>query len=412
MGLSFNMGQTLIAARKAPLPGDSLMQAWFGMCRRLVCAVLASAPLCTAAAASEEASADWRFIESLDGKTYAAVKSPQDWDVWFTTVEWVFPQSLAMLSRSNAAGERMNAILFRSMGDRRFAVALSNAPGVYDAYAHPDGKALTIIHGMRRHTLRLDETGRAHGFGQYPGDDNRGWYLTHGFIFDNSAQVPQHELAAWTQRMTDHPLLPDPDADVAAAIASAVTRLMEIPEPDRSEQSSETGSEQTPAGAQAFISLLGQQGRFTIEAKWRSDAKWNQFEELSVTCDSVTSLNLRNCSPRQPPSWQRIQYPAYAAEAAEPLDGNCRTLIWADLPNAATLTGDTAVLQGAVTPPFMIDWSAVSQVEQSGQFIVVSTPWPQPQFRFDAGDDPLGARLAFAMEFLRVHCDPTTGTGF
>lgn len=62
----------------------------------------------------------------------------------------------------------------------------------------------------------------------------------------------------------------------------------------------------------------------------------------------------------------------------------------------------------------LIRWRAMHEVRQTGTRVVVMNI--RSTFRrtrtFDFGTEALAARAAYAMEFLRQHCDPTAGTGF
>lgn len=60
-----------------------------------------------------------------------------------------------------------------------------------------------------------------------------------------------------------------------------------------------------------------------------------------------------------------------------------------------------------------INWRGVSEVRQSGNliFLVGGLDWGR-QLRFRLPSDATAARVAYAMEFLRLGCDPTNRTGF
>ncbi|CAN7525520.1 hypothetical protein LJR143_003551 [Pseudoxanthomonas sp. LjRoot143] len=61
-------------------------------------------------------------------------------------------------------------------------------------------------------------------------------------------------------------------------------------------------------------------------------------------------------------------------------------------------------------PSYGIDWDKVAEVKQDGTSVAVSGI--KPAIRFKLASEPLAARVAYAMEFLRLECDATSGTGF
>ena len=76
--------------------------------------------------------------------------------------------------------------------------------------------------------------------------------------------------------------------------------------------------------------------------------------------------------------------------------------------------------------PYTVDWSKVASVKQSARHkseavpnmgvfptkSVVQLVTADTNFAFVFPSEELASRVAYAMEFLRVHCDQTTQTGF
>lgn len=61
-------------------------------------------------------------------------------------------------------------------------------------------------------------------------------------------------------------------------------------------------------------------------------------------------------------------------------------------------------------PSYGIDWDKVAEVKQEGTSVTVRGI--KPAIRFKLASEPLATRVAYAMEFLRLECDATSGTGF
>lgn len=57
-----------------------------------------------------------------------------------------------------------------------------------------------------------------------------------------------------------------------------------------------------------------------------------------------------------------------------------------------------------------INWRGVVEVRQERTFVYITSEIYTKVYDFRS--ESLAARAAFAMEFLRLHCDPTAGTGF
>lgn len=66
-------------------------------------------------------------------------------------------------------------------------------------------------------------------------------------------------------------------------------------------------------------------------------------------------------------------------------------------------------LQGPL-PTQHVTWSEVRNVEQRSRTVVLN--WSRHSYHFDYPTAELAARAAFAMEFLRIECDPTADLAF
>lgn len=61
-----------------------------------------------------------------------------------------------------------------------------------------------------------------------------------------------------------------------------------------------------------------------------------------------------------------------------------------------------------IPPTFTVDWKRVTKVQPNAEWVNLSGQ--QVEFRLSSSD--LATRVAYAMEFLRQHCDPAAATGF
>jgi hypothetical protein len=72
-----------------------------------------------------------------------------------------------------------------------------------------------------------------------------------------------------------------------------------------------------------------------------------------------------------------------------------------------------AYTTGQGTASWGIDWATVAQVKHTSGSSVVEVYERKGMIRgIDFNSPSLAARAAFAMEFLRQHCDPSADTGF
>lgn len=382
--------------------------------------LLVSTFLCGAAHSTVAAEpVDWRYFDELIGKTFVSGSkgNATGKDVKFTTFSWLIPRSVVMAKVADARGEPIGAFVARGLQGRRFVVSVGG-PNLVEGYAHPDGGAFTFLVSYADGLAPVTEL--------LAGGDVTDWMsIVHrGFAkpfpawrpslaaslpaFVGSRMVADDAVESWRssdwERATS-----GSQSKFDEAIASTVRRLLAfdvdpLPPADGS-------ASQTPAGAQSFINLMASQGRYTVEAKWAEQEGWNQYEALDLTCTSST-FGLLKCTHLEGRTGRNVSVPAHRAIGADPVDGLCGTLIFASLPPVNEMISSKHMWTGGVVPPFLVNWGSVTEVEQEGVLVTVATPWPRPQFRFNVGSEAMAARLAFAMEFLRSHCDVTAGTGF
>ena len=148
---------------------------------------------------------------------------------------------------------------------------------------------------------------------------------------------------------------------------------------------------QTPEGAQQFLGQLAAQGGVTVSTD--VGRGWNVFVDTmydvtyaydpslvrSIQSDSacVSAISFARQPDRRGPA---------ASDGMDPVYGYRGEIIY-------------------------LYWTKVTLVEQTGTAVVVLDP-PSYPLRFNFGSEALATRAAYAMEFLRMECDPTAGTGF
>lgn len=162
--------------------------------------------------------------------------------------------------------------------------------------------------------------------------------------------------------------------------------------------------EQTPEGAQQFIQKVLSQGTTTLSqhcCNWPA-YDYTEWEDASgrVSRDIVKH--------------QVIVSPS-----------NIRSI------TSNTACATTVAYTQHFTHPFtgqasqesrqkLFDWTKIAGVIGKGPQVFISSDsemaWAGPlipvTFRFNLPSEALATRLAYAMEFLRIHCDSTAGTGF
>ena len=173
---------------------------------------------------------------------------------------------------------------------------------------------------------------------------------------------------------------------------------------------------QTVQGAQEFLRITfgsgGVNGAFdwgsgyqSVQQSWYTCRRQMVFagsEYMPPQYDDV-------CGNTQYGTWSAPDYQAVAYTAS----GTCAGTITANAPYFQTQVteGKTHYSRSAL-PPLnrKIDWSKVSEVKKYTGSIGVREGGVS--YMFKIGSEDLVARTAFAMEFIKNHCDAAAGTGF
>ncbi len=141
--------------------------------------------------------------------------------------------------------------------------------------------------------------------------------------------------------------------------------------------------QQTPANAQTFLQLTAEKTGATLS--WYSRGAWNihRFEGTNYPTppDKVNSITSKSA---------------------------CMSVINID-DKYGIESVDPVVYKRRVTD-VEVDWNKVPSVTQNGMGVELKIAG-QPM-RLDMPSESLAARVAYAMEFLRVHCDSSAKTGF
>ncbi len=158
----------------------------------------------------------------------------------------------------------------------------------------------------------------------------------------------------------------------------------------------QTGARQTPENAQQFIIKLAQKGALThqVQSRWG----WN----VGGVVTRVESLRDKTFTHQFPPDH---------IKSVSAL-GKCQTSLDYDSPKSVHTNPPG---YGSIAHPLWYDtkiihWKYVTEVKQ----VYTSVEWTQQNIvrSFDVSSTDLAARLAYAMEFLRLSCDDTADTGF
>lgn len=153
--------------------------------------------------------------------------------------------------------------------------------------------------------------------------------------------------------------------------------------------------QQTPAGAQEFLRQISVAGN----VKWVPD-------DLSQ-CGRPYLTDGRRFSERVCHTFQ--PYPARFQSVAENV---CRTTVVSDAPqpHAYGRRHLSTYLSYTFYPPdanpFSLRWQQVAEVTQHAEVVRVNGR------TFQFGSEALAVRAAYAMNFLKDHCDATAATGF
>lgn len=189
---------------------------------------------------------------------------------------------------------------------------------------------------------------------------------------------------------------------------------------------------QTPTGAQDFLGkVLGQGTSWLSVDRGRG---WNRVDAAEAErCMWIEEFGgffagmqrLWKCTGRTSPSYLSdddsrmwVDVGVFTLRGAT-AQGECRTLIQVDGKGslyrefkgrydgkAAEFTAWSSPQQG----PFLIDWSKVAGTTSNGREVHLGGVTPAMFFLLPS--EELAVRFAYAMEFLRLNCDATAGTGF
>lgn len=189
---------------------------------------------------------------------------------------------------------------------------------------------------------------------------------------------------------------------------------------------------QTAAGAQEFLGKVMAQGAVLMHVD--QGKGWNRVDaaeaERCMWQDEYAGFftgvqRVWKCTGRTGPSWLSdddswmwVNVGAWTPTAAS-AEGNCRTQVQVGPKGSQARefkgrydgkAAEFTAWSGTRSGPFVIDWTKVAGAIQSGQ--KVSLSGISPALYFELPSEDLAARVAYAMEFLRLECDATSGTGF
>lgn len=189
---------------------------------------------------------------------------------------------------------------------------------------------------------------------------------------------------------------------------------------------------QTPAGAQDFLGKVLAQGTSSLNVDtgkgWNrvgaAEAErcmWNEeFGGFFTGMQRVWRCTKGSGSflMIDDPSQMWINVGAWTPRGAV-AEGECRTRVQVDhkgsqyrefKARADGRTADFTAWSGPQSGPFLIDWSRVAGTTSNGREVLLKGVTPAMSFVLPS--EELAVRFAYAMEFLRLSCDATAGTGF
>jgi hypothetical protein len=193
----------------------------------------------------------------------------------------------------------------------------------------------------------------------------------------------------------------------------------------------ETTPGQTPEGAQAMLTLLAGQGTVKIDVDTGRGFNVTPATSISEVWDTAEAYDFWKGLTYQRYSKQKRSQTTYELPSRKLLsataDSTCKTkLEFSDdeskrlssvrdhdytSAGGGTYVGEiglTIYPQGFTVAD--LDWAKIAKVEAIGSAVVMSPL--SPRIRLQLPSPGLAARVAFAMEFLRMHCDPLGKTGF
>lgn len=189
---------------------------------------------------------------------------------------------------------------------------------------------------------------------------------------------------------------------------------------------------QTPAGAQEFLDKVLAQGTSSLHVD--TGKGWNRVDAAEAErCMWVEEFGgffagmqrVWKCTGRTSPSWLSdddsqmwVAIGAWVPRGAV-AEGECKTRIQVDQKGSdyrefkgryERKAADFTAWSGTQSGPFVIDWSKAAGTTNTGREVHLKGVTPRMYFVLPS--EELAVRFAYAMEFLRLNCDATAGTGF
>lgn len=191
-------------------------------------------------------------------------------------------------------------------------------------------------------------------------------------------------------------------------------------------------AEQTPAGAQDFLGKVLAQGTSSLNVN--TGKGWNRVgaaeaercmwqEEFGGFFAGVQRV--WKCTGRTMPGFLAdddatmwVAIGAWTPRGAS-ADGECRTRVQVDQKGSVMRqfkgrydrqAAEFTAWSGPQSGPFVIDWTKAAGTTSTGREVHLKGVTPGMSFVLPSED--MAVRVAYAMEFLRMHCDATASTGF
>jgi hypothetical protein len=171
---------------------------------------------------------------------------------------------------------------------------------------------------------------------------------------------------------------------------------------------------QTPASAQLFLKQVMEEGDVLLEVD--TGKGWNIAPWRAKNCDpgfrkhNNPHIDSSGCMPWE--AWHDAVHDKFTmnSASAEQRDApQCGTAFYATAKKGVHPEQHLMYEWAPPTSPYRVSWGSVSMVEQVDASVVVKG---SPSLRFSLSSDQLAARVAYAMEFLRLNCDSKAATGF
>lgn len=178
-----------------------------------------------------------------------------------------------------------------------------------------------------------------------------------------------------------------------------------------------SAQQQTVEGAHLFLEKIVEQGATTFEI---DDGRgWSQVSADKSYCryygyDTASGIKAGEygCSDFKASSYRVEDYKLTSTM----MSSRCATKIKAPVARGKEINVNDGPRNYWVVriPPressFDIDWGKTAEIKQENASVIVRGI--KPAIRFNLASESLAVRVAYAMEFLRLDCDATAGTGF